>query len=153
MIKDIRFAFRNFVKRPSFTAIVIIVLGLGIGSTTAIFSIVDALLLRPLPYPNAERLVQLREIGVQGNQMAVAGPNFRDVLAQNRSLEHLAVAAGSLPLVVTGGAEPSRARISLVTSSFFGVMGVQPVVGRPFLPEEDKYVEYGGPITAVVSYG
>ena len=153
MIKDIRFAFRNFVKRPSFTAIVIIVLGLGIGSTTAIFSIVDALLLRPLPYPNAERLVQLREIGVQGNQMAVAGPNFRDVLAQNRSLEHLAVAAGSFPLVVTGGAEPSRARISLVTSSFFGVMGVQPVVGRPFLPEEDKYVEYGGPITAVVSYG
>jgi len=153
MIKDLRFALRNFVRRPGFTAIVILVLGLGIGSTTAIFSIVDALLLRPLPYPNAERLVQLREIGVKGNQMAVAGPNFQDVVASNRSFEQLAVAAGSFPLVVTGGNEPSRARISLVTSGFFGVMGVQPIVGRPFLPEEDKYVQYGGPIAAVVSYG
>jgi putative ABC transport system permease protein len=153
MIKEFRFALRNFVKRPGFTAIVIIVLGLGIGSTTAIFSIVDALLLRPLPYPNAERLVQLREIGVKGNQISVAEPNFQDVLAQNRSLEHLAVAAGSFPLVVTGGTEPSRARVSLVSGGFFGVMGVQPIVGRPFLPEEEKYVQYGGPISAVVSYG
>ena len=91
MIKDLRFAFRNLFKRPSFTAIVILVLGLGIGSTTAIFSIVDALLLRPLPYQNAEHLVQLREVGVQGNQMGVAESNFQDLIASNRTFEHLAV--------------------------------------------------------------
>src|SRR5215204_3574902 len=129
MIKDLRFAFRNFIKRPSFTAIVILVLGLGFGSTTAIFSIVDALLLRPLPYPNAERLVQLREVGVQGNQMGVAESNFQDLIASNRTFEHLAVAVGSWQLVVTGGSEPTRAQVSLVSRGLFGVMGVQPIVG------------------------
>jgi putative ABC transport system permease protein len=153
IIKDLRFALRNFVKRPSFTAIVILVLGLGIGSTTAIFSIVDALLLRPLPYPNAERLVQLREVSVQGNQIGVAESNFQELIASNRTFEHLAVAVGSWQLVVTGGSEPTRAQVSLVSRGFFGVMGVQPIVGRPFLPEEEKFVQYGGPITAVVGYG
>lgn len=150
MIKDLRFAFRNLFKRPAFTVIVILVLGLGIGSTTAIFSIVDALMLRALPYPNAERLVQLREIGAKGNQISVAEPNFQDVLATNKSFDHLAVAAGSFPLVVTGGSEPTRARISYVSNGFFGVMGVQPIVGRPFIAEEEKF---GGPVSAVVSYG
>lgn len=150
MIRDLRFAFRNLFKRPAFTVIVILVLGLGIGSTTAIFSIVDALMLRALPYPNAERLVQLREIGVKGNQISVAEPNFQDVLANNKSFDHLAVAAGSFPLVVTGGSEPTRARISYVSNGFFGVMGVQPIVGRPFINEEEKF---GGPVSAVVSYG
>jgi len=101
--KDIRYAFRNLLKRPSFTAIVILVLGLGIGSTTAIFSIVDALLLRALPYQNAERLVLIREVGQKGNQMAVTQPNFEDIQRQSRSFEHVGVTAGSFPLVVTNG--------------------------------------------------
>ncbi len=150
MIKDLRFAFRNLFKRPAFTVIVILVLGLGIGSTTAIFSIVDALMLKALPYPNPERLVQLREISVKGNQISVAEPNFQDVLANNKSFDHLAVAAGSFPLVVTGGSEPTRARISYVSNGFFGVMGVQPIIGRNFVAEEEKF---GGPVSAVVSYG
>src|SRR6185503_3899859 len=112
MMKDIRFAWRTLRKRPGFTAVVILVLSLGIGSTTAIFSIVDALLLRSLPYPHADRLVQLREINAKGKQVSFAGANFYDLAAQNRTFENLAVSAGSYPLVVTGGSEPTRARMS-----------------------------------------
>ncbi|HET8783109.1 MAG TPA: ABC transporter permease, partial [Pyrinomonadaceae bacterium] len=150
MTKDIRFAFRTLLKRPGFTAVVILVLSLGIGSTTAIFSIVDALLLRSLPYPNAERLVQLREVNAKGNQVNFAGANFHDLAAQNRSFEHLAIAAGSFPLVVTGGSEPTAARVSYASRGLFGAMGISPLLGRTFLPEEEKF---GGPVAAVVSYG
>ena len=150
MTKDIRFALRTLLKRPGFTAVVILVLSLGIGSTTAIFSIVDALLLRSLPYPHADRLVQLREVNAKGNQVNFAGANFYDLVAQNRSFKHLAVSAGSYPLVVTGGSEPSRARVSYASSDFFAAMGVPPLVGRSFVPEEDKF---GGPVATVVSYG
>ena len=150
MTKDVRFALRTLLKRPGFTAVVILVLSLGIGSTTAIFSIVDALLLRSLPYPHADRLVQLREINAKGKQVSFAGANFYDLAAQNRTFENLAVSAGSYPLVVTGGSEPTRARMSYASSDFFAAMGVQPLLGRSVLPEEDKF---GGPVAAIVSYG
>ena len=149
MTKDIRFALRTLLKRPGFTLVVILVLSLGIGSTTAIFSIVDALLLRSLPYPHADRLVQLREVNARGNQVNFAGANFYDLAAQNRTFKHLAVSAGSYPLVVTGGSEPTQARVSYASSDFFAVMGVPPLLGRSFLPEEDKF---GGPVSAIVSY-
>jgi putative ABC transport system permease protein len=150
IIKDLRFALRNLHKRPGFAAIVILVLGLGIGSTTAIFSIADALLLRSLPYPNPERLVFLREVGPKGNQMAVTAPNFRDLQTLTHSFEHLGVAAGSFPLVVTSAGSASRTRISYVSSEFFSVMGVQPLAGRTFVREEEKF---GGPISTILSYG
>ncbi|HEX6650681.1 MAG TPA: ABC transporter permease, partial [Pyrinomonadaceae bacterium] len=150
LIQDIRFSLRNLRKRPSFTVIVVLVLGLGIGATSAIFSIVDAILLRPLPYANADRLVFVREIGVKGNQMAMTEPNFQDLMNQSRSFEELAISAGSFPLVVTGGAEPSRARVSFASASFFRSMGVTPLAGRTFLPEEEKW---GGPVAVVASYG
>ena len=150
MLKDIRFALRTLLKRPAFTAVVILVLSLGIGSTTAIFSIVDALLLRSLPYPHADRLVQLREVNARGIQINFAGANYYDLAAQNRSFEHLAISAGSFPLVVTGGSEPTRARVSYGSTDFFGAMGVPPLLGRSFLPEEDQF---GGSVAAIVSYG
>ena len=150
LFQDIRFSLRNLRKRPSFTLIVILVLGLGIGSTTAIFSIVDATLLRPMPYPNADRLVLLREVGAKGNQMAMSRPNFEDVLNQNRSFEELAVSAGSFPLVVTGGTEATRARVSFASGNFFKAMGVVPLTGRSFLPEEEVF---GGPVAVILSYG
>src|SRR6478609_4807910 len=108
IFKDLRFAIRNVRKRPNFAVIVIAVLGLGIGSTTAIFSIVDALVLRSLPYPNADRLVMMKEVGPKGNQMSVAEPNFRDVQTLSRSFDHLGVSAGSYPLVVTAGNTTSK---------------------------------------------
>jgi predicted permease len=150
ILKDLNFAFRNLFKRPGFTAIVIVVLALGIGSTTAIFSIVDALLLRPLPYPNAERLVMMREVNSRGNQVGVAGPNYLDVVAQSRSFNHLGVTAGSFPLSVTVANTAGNPRIAYANSEFFSAMSAQPVVGRMFAPEEQKY---GGPVAALLSYG
>ena len=150
LLRDIRFAFRNLVKRSGFTAIVILVLGLGIGSTTAIFSIVDALLLRALPYPTADRLVLLREVNAQGNPVRISAANFEDVLKQSRSFDELAFAAGSFSLVTTGSVEPGRARMSYASASLFRAMGAAPIAGRSFLPEEEKW---GGPVAVVLSYG
>jgi putative ABC transport system permease protein len=147
---DLRHSLRNLLKRPGFTALVLVVLGLGIGSTTAIFSIVDALLLRSLPYPESERLVMLREVGAKGNLMGVAEANFRDVQASSQSFDALTISAGSFPLVVTGAGEPMRAKVSYATGSFLKTMGVQPFAGRNFLPEEEKY---GGPVAVMLSYG
>ncbi len=149
LTRDIRFAFRNVLARPSFAAIVILVVGLGIGSTTAIFSVVDATMLRPLPYRTADRLVLLHEVDVSGNLVRMSAANFQDVRTQNRSFEQLAVSMGSFPLVVTGAAEPGRARVSYASASLFKTMGVEPIAGRPFLPEEEVY---GGPVAVVVSY-
>lgn len=149
LFHDLRHGVKNLLRRPGFTAIVLVVLGLGIGSTTAIFSIVDALLLRSLPYHESERLVMLREVGARGNLMAVAEANFRDVEASSQSFDALAIAAGSFPLVVSGAGEPMRARISYATGNFPKAMGVQPVAGRSFLPEEEKY---GGPVATMLSH-
>src|SRR5215211_1668952 len=149
LLQDLKHGFKNLLRRPGFTAIVLVVLGLGIGSTTAIFSIVDALLLRSLPYPESERLVMLREVGAKGNLMAVAGPNFHDVEASSQSFDALAIAGGSFPLVVTGAGEPMSANISYASGGFVKAMGVQPFAGRSFLPEEEKF---GGPVAAMVSH-
>ena len=150
IIKNIRFGVRGLLRRPGFTAIAIVTLALGIGATTTIFSVVDALLLRALPYPDAERLVLLREVGAKGNQMAVAGPNFEDVQASSQTFDALAISAGSYPLAVTVGGQPARSQVSIASRRFFEVMGVLPLAGRAFLPEEEKY---GGPVAAVLSYG
>ncbi len=149
LLRDIHFAFRNLMKRPGFTAIVIVVLGLGIGSTTAIFSIVDALLLRALPYSTADRLVLLGEVDAQGNQMRMSKSSFHDVVKKNRSFDELTGAGGDSPLVATGSVEPSRARLSYASASFFRAMGVAPIAGRSFLPEEEKW---GGPVAVILSY-
>ncbi len=149
LLQDFKHGLRNLVKRPGFTTIVLVVLGLGIGSTTAIFSIVDALLLRSLPYHESERLVLMREVGAKGNLMALAGPNFVDLRASSQSFDALAIAAGSFPLVVTGAGEPMRANISYASGGFTKAMGVQPVAGRSFVAEEEKY---GGPVAVMLSY-
>jgi putative ABC transport system permease protein len=124
-------------------------LALGIGACTAIFSVVDGVLLRPLPYPEAERIVQLREINSKGTQIAFAEANFRDVRARTRTLEAVAQYNGELA-TVTGGSEPVRALTYAVSADFFRVLGTQPVVGRTFVSDETKP---GGAPVAVVSYG
>ena len=150
LFKDIRYGVRSLLKRPAFTAIAVVILALGIGATTTIFSVVDALLLRALPYPDAGQLVIVREVGAQGNQMALTGPDFEDVRAGNQSFSALAISSVSFPLVVTGANEASRSRIAFASRRFFEVMGVQPLHGRVFLPEEEKY---GGPVAVILSYG
>src|ERR1700704_5659028 len=107
LLRDIRYGVRSLLKRPGFTAIAVIILALGIGATTTIFSVVDALLLRALPYPDAGQLVILREVGAQGNQMALTGPDFEDIKTSSQSFSTLAISSVSFPLVVTGGNEAS----------------------------------------------
>ncbi|MGH9853868.1 MAG: ABC transporter permease [Blastocatellia bacterium] len=148
--QDLRYGARMLLKKPSVTLAAVFSLALGIGAAAAIFSVVDALLLRPLSYPEPERLVVVREVNPQGRQMSLAEPNYEDLRARSRSFSALAMSAGSFPLVVTGGSEAVRARVSYASGGFFDVMGVQPIAGRVFLPEETKY---GGPKAALVSYG
>src|SRR6478735_11247151 len=90
MISDLKYALRTLLKSPAFTAVAVLTLALGIGASTAIFSVLDAVLLRPLPYPNQERIVELRELDEKGKGMSFAQPNFDDLRARSRSFDALA---------------------------------------------------------------
>src|SRR5919202_4161345 len=151
--QDVRYAARVLRARPAFTAAAALSLALGVGACTAIFSIVDAVLIRPLPYPEAARVVQLKEVSAKGALMPVAEPNYADVRARNHSLEAVAEYSGGTPATmmttIIGGSEPVRAPVYAVSGDFFRVLGVGTVVGRTFLPEELK----SGTPVAVVSYG
>ena len=149
MLNDLRYAFIQLLKNPSFTAVAVLTLALGIGACTAIFSIVDTVLLRPLPYPQAEKIVSLREVDAKGRQITFAEPNFLDVRARNHTLA--AAAEYNMQLTtVLGGSEPVRTRVAYVSGDFFKTLGVPPATGRSFLPEEAKV---GGHPVAVVSHG
>ncbi|MFY9574375.1 MAG: ABC transporter permease [Blastocatellia bacterium] len=149
MWRDLRYALRLLRSRVGFTAAAVISLALGIGACTAIFSVVDGVLLRSLPYPDADCIVQLREVSEKGSPMPVTEPNYADIRARSHAFEALAQYSGSTT-TVTGGREPVRVRAYGVSGDFFRVLGVQPAVGRLFLPEESKA---GGQPVAVVSYG
>jgi putative ABC transport system permease protein len=148
ILKDIRFGVRSLLKRRGFTSIAVLTLALGIGACTAIFSVVDGVLLRSLPYPNAERIVQLRELSAAGGQMQFAEPNFLDVRARSRTLEAVAQYSGGTKTVI-GGSEPVRAAVFRVSGDFFRVLGTQPFIGRTFTADESKP---GGAPVVVISY-
>lgn len=149
LLQDLRYAWRMLLSKPGFTLLAVLTLSLGIGAATAIFSFVDAVLLRQLPYPQPERLVQLREINERGSQIAVAEPNFGDVRDRVRSFEAVAQYSAWLR-TVTGASEPVRAQVGMVSGAFFRVLGVQPQAGRWFAPAETRP---GGEPVAVVSHG
>ena len=147
-MNDLKYSFRTLVKSPAFTLVAILTLALGIGASTAIFSVLDAVLLRPMPYPNQERLVEVSELNESGRGMSFAEPNFNDLVARSHSFEAVAAYTRS-PDAVAGGIEPVRTNLSGVSADFFRVLGVTPAIGRLFSPEtlrEEKQV-------AVVSYG
>ena len=131
LIQDLRYAARMLRTRPGFTAAAVISLALGIGACAAIFSVVDSVLLRSLPYPESERIVQLREVSEKGTYMPVAEPNFTDARARNNSLDALAQFGGQL-VTVTGGSQPVRTHAYWVSGDFFRVLKVEPLVGRTF---------------------
>lgn len=141
---DLRFALRQLIKYPAFTLVAVITLALGIGASTAIFSVLDAVLLRPLPYPSQERLVEATELSDAGRGMAFAQPNFNDLRTRSHSFEALASYA-AWPEAVAGGNEPVRTHVCSVSPDFFRVLGVSPVLGRAFSSDTD--------LVAVVSYG
>ena len=152
VMHDIRYALRTFARNPGFTAVVLLTLGLGIGATTAIFSVVDGVMLRPLPFPNSDRLVRIWESDLEHGrpEFSVSQPNFLDFRAQNHSFDRLVATGGAtLNLATDSGVEPLVAR--RVTVDFLPALGVSPVLGRNFLPEEDR--QGGNTRVAVVTHG
>lgn len=136
---DIRYAIRNLLKRPAFTIIAVVTLALGIGANTAIFSAINALLLKPLPFPELDRVVaiwdKLPSRGVMHNEVTVA--NYLDWQAQSQSFEQLALYRW-WSANITAIDPPERIQGFLVTANFFDAMSMKPVMGRNFLPEENQ---------------
>ena len=147
-LQDARYAARRLSTNWGFTLLIVFTLSLGIGATTSVFSVINGVLIRPLPYPESSRLVAVAERNASGGTMDVAEPNFVDLHEQNRSFDVLA-SYGSGPTTVLGGSEPALATVAEVSSDFFPVMAVAPVSGRVFTREETLP---GGIATAVVSY-
>ena len=148
MLTDLRYALRMLAKSAAFTTVAVITLALGIGASTAIFSVLDAVLLRPLPYPNQERIVELRELDEKGKGMSFAEPNFEDLHQRAHGFEALARYATG-PEAVAGGSEPVQTNVCAASADLFAVLGVRPALGRFFSPE--SLVETKA--TAVVSFG
>ena len=149
--QDLVYALRKMRSAPGFAAAVIAILALGIGATTAIFSVVNGVLLEPLPFPHADRIVQLFQVTDKGTRNSVSQPNFRDWVAGSRSFAALALLWGPGGVeTVTGLPEPVIAHTTAVTRDFFSVFGVQPQIGRLFNAEETTF---GGPRAVVVSDG
>jgi len=144
-----RFALRQLIKNPVFSAVAIVTLALGIGANTAIFSIVNAVLLRPLPYPDADRIMVLNESSGPGQDYSVALPDYFDWLKDNTVFEHLAAThKESRNLSGVPGREPERVSCASVTRNFFNVIGLPSELGRTFSEDEDKV---GGPPVVVIS--
>ena len=138
-MKEFQYAFRSLSKRPGATAIALITLALGIGVNTAIFSAVDSVLLRPLPFKNPERLVSIWEQGLRMgiNQNEVAPANFFDLRTQSQSFEAIG-AFGPQDINLTGDGEPERLNGQLVSANVLSILGVDAAAGRTFLPDEDQ---------------
>src|SRR6058998_2226700 len=149
LLQDLRFAFRMLLKNPGFTAIAILTLVVGIAATTAIFSVVYGVLLRPLPYPNPNRLMAVFEVTSKGRPSRVADPNFDDFRDQSRSFQAIAKYAANV-VSVSGASQPTRTTAAGVSPDFLKVFGIQPILGRDFNAGDAKK---GAGATVLVSYG
>src|ERR1700730_16042559 len=152
-LQDLRYALRVLVKNPGFTLVAVLTLALGIGANTAIFSVVNTVLLKPLPYPNPDNLVKVcthfTGIGLPNDQNYFSAPEFRDVQQQNRSFSGLTViSTGTYNLGVSGN--PQSINGATVSPSFFTILGVNPLLGRTFSRDE---AEQGHDRVVVLGYG
>ena len=149
LFQDFRYALRVLAKQPAFTLIAVLTLALGIGANTAIFSVINAVLLRPLPYPNADRIMVVNESTGPGQDFSVALPDYFDWQKEATSFEHLACThKESRNLSGVPGRDPERVSCASVTRNFFDVIGVGPAIGRVFTEDEDKP---GGPPVVLIS--
>ena len=137
MLQDLRYAVRQFLKTPGLTILVIVTIGLGVGANTALFSVVNGVLLSPLPYPEPDQLVALRESKPNFEWGTVPYPKFRDWQKDNHTFSKMAVWR-SYAFSLTGVGEAEQVNAHLVSSDFFPILGVKPILGRNFLPGEDE---------------
>jgi putative ABC transport system permease protein len=152
LLQDVRYALRMLRKNPAFTAIAIIALALGIGANTAIFSLVNGILLRPLPFPEPDRIVYFegRNPSQGITESNISFPDFTDWSQQTDLFASTAAYYAGSANLAADGAEPERVPRAGVTTSFFNVLGVQPALGRAFLPDDDQAKK---PTVAIMSHG
>jgi predicted permease len=149
LLQDIKFALRMLAKSPGFTAVAVLTLALAIGANTALFSVVNGVLLNPLPYPQPDQLITLHESKPNFNTGSISYPNFLDWQKDNRTLSAMAVSRNySFSLTGLGPAEQAQAQ--LVTSDFFPILGVKPAAGRTFVRSDDQI---GAAPVALISAG
>ncbi|HVG21375.1 MAG TPA: ABC transporter permease, partial [Blastocatellia bacterium] len=139
LLQDLRYGMRALLKSPGFTAVAVIALALGIGATTAIFSVIDAVLLRPLPYKNAEQLTLIWHSYPQINlaEASICPPCYQEYRDMTSSFEQVATQTG-WSVNLTGTGEPERLQGSRVSHNYFATLGAEPAQGRGFLAEEDQ---------------
>jgi len=155
--QDIRFALRILTKSPGFSAIAILSLALGIGANTTIFTVVNAILLNPLPVKQISRVVQVdtvdtktRVTAANVTKLGMSYPNFQDYARNSKVFSGLSCVVGPLPLTWSGGTEPKQVFGQMVSANYFEVLGLRPAAGRFFVPDEDS--KLGGNNVAVLSY-
>ena len=147
--QDFRYAARGFAKNPGVTSIMVFTLALAIGAATAIFSVVYGVLLRPLPYAGADRIMAISEVNSYGRPSRLADPNFDDFRDQSHSFRSIAKYS-AYPVSISGTSQPTRTTVAAVTPEFLTVFGVEPMMGRDLLATDDKK---GAEPVALVSYG
>jgi len=140
LLQDIRYGWRMLARNPGFTAIAVLTLAIGIGASTAIFSVVDTVLLRPLPYRDPEKLVLVSETlpGMSTDEIGVSAGEYQDYRDRNRSFSQVA-AYESAGFNLTGAGQPLRVNAAALSASAFPLLGVSPELGRGFTTEEDRY--------------
>jgi putative ABC transport system permease protein len=151
--RDLRYGFRTLLRNPGFCVVAVLALALGIGPNTAIFTMVNAVLLQPLPVPEPDRVVMIWGTLLKSgfDQMPVSAADYLDWKRQARSFDHMS-AAFAIPeygLNVSGAGDPERVPAALASQEFLPALGIKPIVGRNFLPEEDRP---GGPPAALISH-
>ena len=150
VLQDFRYGLRMLANNPGFTAVAVVTLALGIGANTAIFSVVDAVVVRPLPYPHASRLVWIAQEVRELKTEIAAGADYLDWREQNRTFDDMAAYDESGSFNLTGRGRPERVAGVMVSSTLLTTLGVQPSLGRAFTAEEDRP---GAPKVVVITHG
>jgi putative ABC transport system permease protein len=148
--QDLRYAARNLLRSCGFAAVAAITLTIGIGANTAMFSIIDTILLRPLPFRDPGQLVRLYETEAAPSQYPFAGPDFLDWRAQNKTFQDMALFGWSGDMNLSGEGRPDHVLAVPTQANFFALLGVQPILGRTWLPGEDQPAKAQ---VAILSYG
>ena len=138
MFNDLRYAFRQLLKNPGFTTVAVLTLALGIGATTAVFSVVYAVVLRPLPFPESEQLVALWTQTPRFERLPMAAANHRDLKTQNTVFEDIAILSALANYNLTGDGEPERLLASRIPANLFPLLRVRPALGRGFTEDENQ---------------
>ncbi len=149
LLQDIRHGIRMLLKNPGFTLIAVLTLALGIGANTALFSVVNGVILNPLPYPQPDQLVMLYENSLAFEKSSISYPNLKDWQRSNSTLAEIA-GYRSDDFTVTGSGETERVRVGMVSADFFPILGVKPLLGRLFSSDDDRRT--AAPVT-LISYG